>query len=925
MIRCLVFLILFGKKYRIMDLLSKLKHLSNKKVLYINTGKFDIEKIRVDTRKRLKEVFTLDMSDQIVYNWLLLKEYEKFLLDYNYDNTSLDSFYEYYKKYCTTNYPKEITYKEIEANFFVMKKNYWENVAHKFFENPLYKAKTESEFELFLGNNYKWFLIEKYKSDWREFFAEIHRQFLAEKKENNFWLKNNEVDNWLKDLLENWETWDGSFLYKWETKDKNGISTNSWIELFNKAANSGLYKDLKKNEMNQWMYIFNVILRNTDPNIYKEIKKIITNSKFIAEIWPWGTDKLLQVLKMFYENDKNKLSDFFSEKMIKFLDLDEAWYIGIKEEIKDYITKNANVEWSTWDMRNAKSSVYSNLDKTSYFMFWWTIGNFSLDEIWKIFTNMNTHKRNKPNNAFITYFTEPKTDEEEKFAVDLYSHKEMENFILSWFEALWFPREKIKYIVRYESKKGEDPWMIKIWAEVVSDVEILSPSWKIYKKKKWEIVWAVNSLRFWEDDLKNIAEKHDFNLKISTWDKKNVGVASAVFESKWFLFNDKFKRPRSIIYGVLISSMLLSGWWYLLQKFDQNSIQSKIKDHKKKIIYNKSLFYFEYLWEINSISEELAEEFISIYWTKNLTYETIRKEIALYLKDFTEWNSRLNEIKKAPNDLELKDMFLADFVENHFYEKMFENGFDNLEPEPFLKGMEKNLIETLKYKWPLKEWYNEKEWLWYVIHAPEKLYSIETSNGEIVPLVQWYIVPHRCESITIKVPEVWYDMALNNYDPTQIILSKTKPDSDWKITIKKIILGNPLSNGPINWRSEIALKDLITNYKPILFRIDKTETSVREQKNLTVDQVSIIEYFEKKDALFKKTWDLFKKLSKCEKHYMGKPYLPQEISQLKKEMIIDLYEDRPFWRNVISTFKNNDKKMIDYVWEFIKKHENILK
>jgi hypothetical protein len=54
-------------------------------------------------------------------------------------------------------------------------------------------------------------------------------------------------------------------------------------------------------------------------------------------------------------------------------------------------------------------------------------------------------------------------------------------------------------------------------------------------------------------------------------------------------------------------------------------------------------------------------------------------------------------------------MFLAHFVEKYFYEKMFENGFDNLEPEPFLKGMEKDLIETLKYKGPAREGYNEKD------------------------------------------------------------------------------------------------------------------------------------------------------------------------------------------------------------------------
>jgi hypothetical protein len=63
---------------------------------------------------------------------------------------------------------------------------------------------------------------------------------------------------------------------------------------------------------------------------------------------------------------------------------------------------------------------------------------------------------------------------------------------------------------------------------------------------------------------------------------------------------------------------------------------------------------------------------------------------------------------------------------------------------------------------------------------------------------------------------------------------------------------------------------------------------------LIVDKQLVIEYFEKNDSVFNRTWNLFKKLSKCEKYYMGKPYLLPEVSKLKENMLIELYEDSPF-------------------------------
>ncbi len=957
----------------------------------------------VDLKKSLLDLF--------LWNDIVKDDYEYFIKSNTYPKKDFDSFYQYYydKTWQTalekdsnatrvpwkkggyevcfySKYEKEgekgqYTGKKLCKIYIQPKENYEQQFYDLVIQNVqeyirtfLDEKRGYENFILSIRNTRPYFLDVLSEQQIQDLYDEKHKEYQKEHWKNEFDLDNAYIDKQLERMLWYNQIWDGTFLYKWG-KDKR----DNAIVKYNKVRENILYKMIEPTE--KWLFKYmlggNIKLwiskKLKKHSKYYKIKDILTRSKTIVELGPWGVSKLLEYITMFCDSCNTTPGKFFGKKHTKLVDVSPLWYSKVKERLDEIIKMEKKwgvVEWIETNFKNEDGSIYTSKNPC-YFMFGGTIGNFTSEEIIGILKNMKSRQWLKSSNIFLSYFPAPDkkklTPEEYKIAkyklkamygdpdennpFHKLTNKAMEDFVLSWFEALGIPiymknatwdyildeklekqliyikndkgetKPNIEYVVKYEEAENGNPAMMKLGIKCNGNVDIRTKTGKNFHKKAGEYIRAVQSSRFTQEEFEWLAKKSWFNVVMNQSDEEWL-VSAVALQSKLGM-NDRNKKARNIISSVLIASTILS-WWYFYQNYQEHKKEDeKIREYKQKMMYDKPLSYIENTAEMRDMSAVLMNEFISLYGLWSLTEDDIHKAFYTYLKEFSRWQETYQTLYANPKDKELQDKCVHDFVKNYFFEDMFRNDFDSIHPLPFLKWTEKDMIETLKYDGPIKEGYNEKDGLWYMAKAVGNIgkFKIDNENWwtEDIELVEWYLVPHECEEITIKTPEyswnwnkrkVWDETDIYNHK--DIILSVSETDADGYVTIKKRIVKNAKDGNGSFW-------DMQEKNKKLLFTLTDNYSSTNS--NLSVYKDNIIGYFEHKDPIVKEILDTLGQQSGTARYYRWKKYALTKFIELKVMMIIDLYEDNEYWRNDIYYIKNNPKKISQYVSEFIQKHK----
>jgi len=399
-------------------------------------------------------------------------------------------------------------------------------------------------------------------------------------------------------------------------------------------------------------------------------------------------------------------------------------------------------------------------------MFWWTIGNFSLDQINTLLDSMKSKETLSSTGAVITYFSAPDKDklDSETYQQEIdkikamygddksnpffneSARESMSDLILSWFTSLWLDTSTLEYAVEYEEANVQTPSRIKLWAKVKEDISIKTSYGQVLSKRAGEYIRAVPSARFTDTEFKKLAEQRNFDVIIQ---QAHNWVAVVALKSKTAL-NDKYRKIRNIGYSVAIAATLI-GWYTWYHTYEKNKLaHERIEDHKKEYLYNHGIGMqaAPYYHELYEISNNLSDRFIQYYWSWDLSKEEIIKNIALYLEKFSAGQDRFNKLSKK--ELYSADLFLSDFVDQYFYETMFKNGFTTLERKTVSKALLSESINTLKYSWPMTEWYNTETNTVYVIHGLSQWF-FEDQWG----FVEWYMVPHNGKLVTWTPPKAW--------------------------------------------------------------------------------------------------------------------------------------------------------------------------
>lgn len=414
-------------------------------------------------------------------------------------------------------------------------------------------------------------------------YNKAYKAWLKENGKNEFGLINKDVSMHLNKIISQKEIWDWSFLYEWENSTTNGIKKHQeW-------ANSRLYKEIQPIEWNIYDYLF------SNQGFDKSIKRPLLKSKNIIELWTGWAPKLQQRLETLTgsteeRNDNKGFKSFIKEKeSITLVDINSNWFSEIKNKLIK-ATETYNIEWVEANFFHNGS--FYKLKSPIYFMFWWTIWNFTHDEIRQILRNMQPQKALETSYFYFTYFHEPKWDKNSKEYIDtinkikamygdshdnpFYDHSTREkksDFILSWLEALWIPRSKINYCVEYEESDKNHPARIKLWAEAISSIRIIDPvnKWVIFELGKWEKIRAIQSSRFSLDKLEQLANSNGYEI-VEQWDYNWIGVC--VFKSKMGIQNNYKKIKEKSLAAFSLSKK---------RGFDQNHFTKNSIQKRKRL------------------------------------------------------------------------------------------------------------------------------------------------------------------------------------------------------------------------------------------------------------------------------------------------------------------------------------------------------
>lgn len=870
------------KNMRIKDTFHKVFWKKEKK--YISYEDFAIQESLKRFEKKMKSLKQNTAMELLDVLWPKpIEQYEIFLNDNDYIHKWFESFYKYYYRELNKK-EREIAYKLEEKsnikNSFdrMLEEDYFPKALASFFEvkikNNEYSLR-ENDFLAYLKKEFSFILDGMAVLDIQTNYQQQLKLYLKENNKNAYGLDLEVVDKQLSILLEEKKIGDGGFLYWWDNWKTNGI------DKFVAVSKSPLYTKIKEGENQLYKYIFSAAWYSES---YPIIKNMLQKSSTVAELWPWDVPKLYNILSDFYWWE-DQLKASLGDKSIKLMDIVSDGFIGIKKQFNKL--KEGLAEGIETDFHNKENSIYKAND-VCYFMFGWTIWNFPVSEIETMLKLMQSNQFLKPSHAVITYFEAPDQEvlskkeykenisyikatygdpDEKNPYYNKTTNAAVEDFVLSWFESLWIPRDKIDFVVAYDQKKQDwTPARIKVWARANQDFDVITASWNIYKVKKDQEIRAIQSSRFTQADFKQIAEKSGFETIFSQSNQekdknrkdqlvKNVGLVTTVLRSNAGIlpWNTKFKKPRGILYGTLIGLSLLGGIILTKNIIQNKKIKEKIEINSEKRLNNGAF-----------INARKSQEWSSkqIEWAENIDTvlnDAVEDMYWILLSRYSGWsvmdpNSVKSLIKsqlrgKAINtNIDISDnQFIFDFIEN-----FLQNNYDFLatqwfEIEPYLKFQtyEKDFIETINYNWPTKEWFNEDQSIYYEIQNRRYIWALEALTYIYggFDLFEWYLLPRTGKKEKIKCSRQSY--AMLKTQPDVIILEEGPFNKEWICFVDVFYFDRPRDA-----MAETYLKE----WKKLIFIEDN-------RNNLAVDKSIFFDYFEITKPIVSKTinrfYDLF--------------------------------------------------------------------
>lgn len=768
-------------------------------------------------------------------------------------------------------------------------------------------------------NPYKSDKLSDTKSYFGYFISDV-LDWKIEKPVNEYGLEMDYIRKCIDELF-SWKTSDWWFLYVRDNWEDN------WSRRFDLVEKSSLYE--KNITHRERVLYYDKGFTNTIWPYF--IKEKIQN---IIELGPWSWEKFPEYWhKWIKDNNQSrsiKVPSFKKEEKSYYaMDISPQSINNTKENYESRWITLSN--WVTWDFFNGWE-LPRNIDNQWYVFLWWSIGNFDKKKIIELLKRMAPNSRLHSVPALVTYFSAPdklnlNAEEYQNKILELkaaywdpdtnnpyYSvetHHAINDFIMWGFKALWIPTENLELVVEYQ--ESVSPWFpasIKVWAKILQSFDIRE-WYRTYTGHKWHNLRAIQSQRFSEQDWQIILKDSDFRLK-KNFD--NDWVSAMLIQSKLW-YNSSFKKERNYIISLALLSLLSSWLLFTKSMVQDKKVHQKIQTHKNKLAQNHSMRWIDNDANIYNQAWELMKEFITLYGKWWLSEDEIQDDIYKFLSESSSWPEWINKFIASPSDKFIQGQFLYNFVNNSFYEKMFKNGFETLDPIPLLKWLKSEFIETLTYDWPISEWYNESTNTFFMIHNQVSLNTNAIKWLEDEDLVSWYILEHKWHISIIKVPEVWYRQMTNNMFDV-IVLSESEPDANWDIVIKRFILDDYDSNDVIN--------TIKKEWKKIIFVNTHQKTKGDIHSNLIINKETIVNFFSKNSSTYAKSCEVLEKIAWFHPHFVGSDRYYSEVNKLKRQLLIELYEKWPLWNNWLTRiwYDYNEQMIMEFVWVFVHKHKN---
>lgn len=514
----------------------------------------------------------------------------------------------------------------------------------------------------------------------------------------------------------------GEFLYDRDKKDvekkENGgykFSQVAKAELYNKMLPQVEKRLLTKFAQKFRPHIINKKQEYVDlgpgesMKVYDLIREMAFNKRMDDSI-----DISPQAQEAFHYLEKIGKIIWIDQSLASLEKYEETLLKNIKNAKADHLIK---VEVKKWDIKNAE--LYNHFINQIYIFLWGTIGNFYSSDIVNLLKNLQSNEFRKSTKSVITYFvdeTQGKSEKEQEDIInklkatygdpdlsnpyyDSDTHEKIEDFILSWCEALWLPREKLEFVVKYDIG-GYAPAKIKVGARVKEGEEItIDIRWKLRKIWSWEYLRAIQSQRFTHKQFEEIAKEGWYFIKGKVTDQ---GIAVALLQSKRWM-HQKFKKQRNWMFGLLIASVLVSWSRATLDILKENIRKSKLKKQQieqlqKKIIYNYGDMYGKEYTELQDKERFVSDLVRDIYTDITIRYGKIADEewCKSFINDEVLKEENLRTFFDVSNKSSSIVKFADRFVRDH-PKYILSSGAD-ITPYNNLKSHENKMINVINIK-----------------------------------------------------------------------------------------------------------------------------------------------------------------------------------------------------------------------------------
>lgn len=258
--------------------------------------------------------------------------------------------------------------------------------------------------------------LKKYKNDWYNLLLLSYPDIkwaLREYKEKYFENVEDLISHVLEIFIKTKWTWDTGFLYQ-----------NAWVGLYDQIKEEPCYSEIIK----EWIGIIG--------KYREEIRKLLPEGTILVDFGCCDWKKALALLDGIGQDITYLPVDVNEEELtsaigtIKNLEIDK----------KDTTKKIKILKWiiNTWKITNPiKSIVDDNMNDYTYLFTWWSIWNYSDDDIKTLFSK--TFKPKKWGIVF-DYYKAPTSIAEIEALLKCYDNEETKNRFKSWLKNLHLAR-----------------------------------------------------------------------------------------------------------------------------------------------------------------------------------------------------------------------------------------------------------------------------------------------------------------------------------------------------------------------------------------------------------------------------------------------------------------------------------------------------